>query len=220
RFNLARAESESKHAKVALSLVAAWDLEAKVKEAEGADLRISVDLRGAIFHFSPMHFRSFISFAKSTPPGDMPPVVGNPLLWRIRVFLEQGQLQWVDEATGKLFAESRMKQSKILLDLHQETVSFSSSFENFSIQDCSSARQPMILAAQPNENYFMEISCRTFTPSSAEFKGYHTLVSISFRNIVLQYMGQKFVKCWQWVFGSFLPAVTAGRADSPGSEEE
>ncbi|CAJ1444937.1 unnamed protein product [Effrenium voratum] len=208
---------------VGLSLVAAWEEQARLREAESAELRVALNLGNVRFLFSPMHFRELISFAKTTPPGNTPALLGDPLLWRIRVSVEEGFLQWVDEVTGNLFAKSRMKQSQILLDLHQETVSFNSSFRDFSIQDCSSAQCPMILSVQSGETYLMEIRARTFTLSSPDFEGYHTLVSIAFRSVHLQYMGQKFVKCWQWIFGSFLPALTAGRRKGiqlESSEEE
>eukprot|EP00434_Breviolum_minutum_P033404 symbB.v1.2.029556.t1/scaffold3245.1/size65031/2 len=155
-----------------------------------------------------MHFREFISFAKTTPPGDAPQLQEDQ-----DVSCVFGVLQWVDEATEKVFAESKMKQSKILLDLHQ---------------DCSSARRPMILAAQPGGNYFMEICARTFTLLTSEAT--HRVAEacrladlssgpqVTIRKAGhLQYMGQKFMKCWQWV-------LTAGRRKGPlfaeSSDEE
>ncbi|CAE7042319.1 unnamed protein product [Symbiodinium natans] len=210
---------------------------AKASESENADLRISLDLGIAKFRFSPWHFREFISFAKTTPPPDVVPIPlpGNPLQWRIRVTFREGELQWIDEATNKLFAVSRMQQSTVLLDLHQDTICFRSGLQNFTIQDQLSSRTPMILEYRQKAGYVLEINARTFLPKSLEFRGYQTEVSIRFQSVHLQYMGQKFLQCWQWaralartsydyvseppsktqIFGAFLPAVTAGRRQPP-----
>lgn len=223
------AESPGNHDPLSVSITFASDLEARAAHCETAEMKIALDLGRVRSNFTPRLFRDFISFAKSTPAVD--PVVaaasqasrpdGCLPVYRICWSIAEGTVTWVEDSTSAHFAESRFARSEFLLDLHQETVHFFAKLANFTIEDRSSKSQPSILAPKAGAEYHLEVSARTFMQNTPEFKGYNTLVNVSLANVHLFYFGQKFMRCWTWIFKSFLPAVTtSGRQqDEPTAEE-
>lgn len=209
--------------------ITSTSVEARETLSEGAEMLIRVALGKAHVAFSPAVIRQLVTFAKSTPASEFQPDISeekasasNNLLYRLYVDFDDVDLVWVDESSGLHFAQSHMTTPSILLDLHYETVGFRGRFLDFDIQDLTSVHKPIILQPCRSGREGLEITARTFSVGSPEFVGHNTAVSVNFASFELTYMGKKFMRCWSWVMGSFLPALTASGQprESEGSEDD